>query len=58
MDKLKRYEHFDSRIGEDRVCMDDDVSALEDENERLKAENERLKKELKELNAACDEREW
>ena len=44
MDKLKRYECYDKRIGEETVCLDDDVSALEAENERLRAENEKLKR--------------
>ena len=38
MDKLKRYEHFDTSIGEGLVCIEDDVEKLEAENERLRAE--------------------
>ena len=42
MDKLKRYEHFDTRIGEGLVCLEDDVEKLEADNERLEVENQRL----------------
>ena len=37
MDKLKRYDHIDSRIPDDLVCLSSDVERLEAENERLKA---------------------
>ena len=49
MDKLKRYEIYDKRIGEDTVCLDGDVSALEADNERLKAEIDKLRKGIIEI---------
>ena len=64
-DLLKKAIQFDRagdaeewRDGHPIFVMAKDIDNLIAENERLKAENEKLKKELKELNAACDDREW